>query len=619
MNVAAPRTLSTGIEAALAATSNAPVSKSAGSAPPSATGAAFFPDLLGQMVDSEIENQPSSRREAPPGSKATAMVTVRASGKLAGERKQTVSAATTSATAAESGQNPVTPDLASARTHYPWLPQDGALFLTAASSGPFSETLDTSGDGTARKASPTLVGANGEAASGQGHATRATAKLGQALADATSPPAGGEQASKPVTESAGESVTQPSELALGASANAAAAQQALALSGPHAVAGSVPGATDGAGARVARCEPATAVSSSQAIASSPSTAAAIAPPDGRMSTAGWQATAANQNIAKTQAASTAAEGVDAATSVFARLAAPSADRTFEPDRRAIDPSDANAADGAGASDGDSLAEQGTLAFQALLVPAPAAGPQRPGQGSREAGDDSGGRQPALEASGGLSGGHSGFRSARDADPGLASAVRPGPAGGAPQAELAANGLSMVAPVSSNAGVGAAAPPQGTHPQHAAAPAPSDLSLWDAAGPAPKLAAGGPAREIQLELRDADARVNVRLIERAGSIQVDVRTPDSHLAASLRDDLPALTARLEQTGLRAETWHDAPAAAAARIRMAEPVSSAGFQSSQNQSRREGGGGNPRDGQPQEKRQHQNQPDPKEFSWLYTSLQ
>src|ERR1035438_5446673 len=148
-----------------------------------------------------------------------------------------------------------------------------------------------------------------------------------------------------------------------------------------------------------------------------------------MSTAGWQATAANQNIAKTQAASTAAEGVDAATSVFARLVAPSADRTFEPDRRAIDPSDASAADGAGASDGDSLAEQGTLAFQALLVPAPAAGPQRPGQGSREAGDDSSGRQPALEASGGLSGGRSGFQSVRDADTGLASAVRPGPAGG----------------------------------------------------------------------------------------------------------------------------------------------------------------------------------------------
>jgi hypothetical protein len=145
------------------------------------------------------------------------------------------------------------------------------------------------------------------------------------------------------------------------------------------------------------------------------------------------------------------------------------------------------------------------------------------------------------------------------------------------------------------------------------PAPADLSAWDP----PKPGAGGAARAIQLELRDADARVNVRLVERAGSIEVDVRTPDSHLAGSLRDDLPALTARLEQTGLRAETWHDAPATA--RIRMAEPAASAGFQSSENQSRREGGGRGPRDGQPQEKRQNRTQTGSKEFSWLFMSQQ
>jgi hypothetical protein len=134
----------------------------------------------------------------------------------------------------------------------------------------------------------------------------------------------------------------------------------------------------------------------------------------------------------------------------------------------------------------------------------------------------------------------------------------------------------------------------------------------------KSSAGGAAREIQLELRDDDARVNVRLVERAGSVQVDVRTPDTHLAGALRQDLPALTSRLEQTGLRAEAWHDAPASAAARIRTAEPSAGAGFQSSQNPSR-EGGGHHPRDGQPKEKQQKQNRPQSKEFSWLYTSLQ
>jgi hypothetical protein len=281
-----------------------------------------------------------------------------------------------------------------------------------------------------------------------------------------------------------------------------------------------------------------------------------------------------------------------------------------------DSSDATAVAGVGSPDGDSVAEQGTLAFQAWLVPAPASDPQRADQGPREAGDAARGQQSALESSGGWNGGSSGFRSTRDADPSFAVAVRSGQAAGASQAEPAAHSLSMVAPVQSNAGAGAAAP-RTTNPHQAALLVPAYASAWDAAAPALKPAAGGAAREIQLELRDADARVNVRLVERAGSVQVDVRTPDSHLAASLRDDLPALTARLEQTGLRAETWHDAPAAA--RIAMAEPAAGAGFQSSENQSRREGGGRDPRDGQPQEKRQNQNQPESKEFSWLYTSLQ
>jgi len=186
MNVAAPRTLSTGIEAALAATSNAPVSKSAGSAPPSATGAAFFPDLLGQMVDSEIENQPSSRREAPRARRQPPWSLFAPPESWLVRGTDSICSHHLShrcGVGSESSDS----DLASARTHYPWLPQDGALFLTAASSGPFSETLDTSGDGTARKASPTLVGANGEAASGQG-TQPATAKLGQALADATRRP-----------------------------------------------------------------------------------------------------------------------------------------------------------------------------------------------------------------------------------------------------------------------------------------------------------------------------------------------------------------------------------------------------------------------------------------------
>ena len=299
----------------------------------------------------------------------------------------------------------------------------------------------------------------------------------------------------------------------------------------------------------------------------------------------------------------AAKGMDTATSILAaRLVAPSRGRSCGPDRLASDSSDATTSDTVGSPEGDSLAEPGSLAFQAWLVPAPAPDPQPAGQESRGAGDAAGGQRAALETASGWNGGRAGSRSIREADPGFAGA------------ETVAHSVSMVAPVPSNAGEGApGAQSTNAHPHQVALPAPADLSAWDP----PKPGAGGAARAIQLELRDADARVNVRLVERAGSIEVDVRTPDSHLAGSLRDDLPALTARLEQTGLRAETWHDAPATA--RIRMAEPAASAGFQSSENQSRREGGGRGPRDGQPQEKRQNRTQTGSKEFSWLFMSQQ
>jgi hypothetical protein len=619
MSVAASRAPATGIETALAATSNAPVARTSGCAPASAAHAALFPDLFGQMVETETEEQSPSPPGAVPGSKAINALTARASGKPAGERNRTASAATP----ADLSQNPATPDPASARTNYPWLPQDGASSLTAALSGPFSETGDTGGNDAAGKAAGTLVGADGEAASGQTQPTRA-AGLKESPADATSPSACGEQPSNPITEATGGPVSPPAESALEAGMSAAAgAQRALELLDPQAAADGVAGAADGAGGRAARREQATPASNSQVSASSPSTTAASA--DDRMSAAGWQPAAPTRNIAETrppepraaepaaaaQAACTVAvEGVDASASLFSRLAAPSEGGNLELDRVASDQSNSTAVGGAGPPSDDSLAEQGILAFQALLVPAPASDPQLAGQGTQEANDRSSSQNPTLGTGAGLSGGRSASPATSEQGPGLAVAAQPGQDGGTAQALFAAT------PVSSNAEAGAAAPPGTSH--QAASPISADLSAWDAVGPAPKPVAGGAAREIQLELRDADARVNVRLVERAGSVQVEVRTPDSHLAGSLRDDLPALAARLEQTGLRAETWHDAPAAAAARIKVAEPASSAGFQSSQNQSRREGGGRDPRDGQPQEKRQNQNQPESEEFSWLYTSL-
>jgi hypothetical protein len=57
----------------------------------------------------------------------------------------------------------------------------------------------------------------------------------------------------------------------------------------------------------------------------------------------------------------------------------------------------------------------------------------------------------------------------------------------------------------------------------------------------------------LQLAGAGQRVEVSLAERAGEVQVSVRTPDGVLAQSLRDHLPALSARLEQSGFHADSW------------------------------------------------------------------
>lgn len=63
-----------------------------------------------------------------------------------------------------------------------------------------------------------------------------------------------------------------------------------------------------------------------------------------------------------------------------------------------------------------------------------------------------------------------------------------------------------------------------------------------------------ARQISLKLTAGDsARVNVDLSERAGKVQVSVRTPDHELAKSLQTDLGDLVGRLENKGFKAEAW------------------------------------------------------------------
>jgi hypothetical protein len=82
-----------------------------------------------------------------------------------------------------------------------------------------------------------------------------------------------------------------------------------------------------------------------------------------------------------------------------------------------------------------------------------------------------------------------------------------------------------------------------------------------AAPNPTAHVADVSVNIQVPRADAsgDDRVAIRMSQRGSEIHVSVRTPDSQLAQSLRQDLGKLTTGLDQGGFRTETWHPAAAA------------------------------------------------------------
>ncbi|MDQ2950037.1 MAG: flagellar hook-length control protein FliK, partial [Acidobacteriota bacterium] len=73
----------------------------------------------------------------------------------------------------------------------------------------------------------------------------------------------------------------------------------------------------------------------------------------------------------------------------------------------------------------------------------------------------------------------------------------------------------------------------------------------------------PPQSIDLKIAGADnSQVDVRVSQRAGDVQVTVRTPDNDLAQSLRQHLPELSDRLAQSGVSGEIWRPTAAQAPA---------------------------------------------------------
>jgi hypothetical protein len=138
------------------------------------------------------------------------------------------------------------------------------------------------------------------------------------------------------------------------------------------------------------------------------------------------------------------------------------------------------------------------------------------------------------------------------------------------------------------------------------------------------AAQPAARDIRLELGGTDLRVEVRLEERAGEVRVSVRTPDGVLADKLRDHLPTLSARLEQSGFRADQWRAGDSSGETRpIEVMRPSGSGVNDERQHQGAH--GGEHPpqeqsgRQRDPRGESQNNRNQKGKGFAWLMSSLE
>jgi len=184
----------------------------------------------------------------------------------------------------------------------------------------------------------------------------------------------------------------------------------------------------------------------------------------------------------------------------------------------------------------------------------------------------------------------------------------------PASQAAANPMIQTTnqPAASTASTEHAAPSEPSAPAAPTQPEPAAAPTHTAAAHDIKIQVGG----------EGEPKVEVRVTDRGGDVVVAVRTPDSRLAGDLRQDLPSLATRLEQSGYHATTWQ--PAADSERQRLADPQAGASGQDAQSQSRQDG-----REQQRDPQQQKQEEPDSpanpsqgkeqgKDFAWLLSSI-
>lgn len=139
--------------------------------------------------------------------------------------------------------------------------------------------------------------------------------------------------------------------------------------------------------------------------------------------------------------------------------------------------------------------------------------------------------------------------------------------------------------------------------------------------APEAGKASSLHEIKFEVTGGERRVEVRVSERGGEVRMTVRTPDTPLANSLRENLPALSARLAEDSVRSDTWHPAASSSEARRTTSESSAGGGAQDANSEPRQRDResqeGSDQRRPQPPQEATTQKQKG-RNFAWLMSSL-
>ncbi len=255
-----------------------------------------------------------------------------------------------------------------------------------------------------------------------------------------------------------------------------------------------------------------------------------------------------------------------------------------------------------------------LAFQARLVPVE---PLAPEQGGRSQAPDLTAPPPSTGSS--------------EAKPGNPPAIETEASRPGRSKPVTRDGVEPVpsqtqaesAPRGSDLAVSREAPPQTAAPKPGAPPARSDPARLAEPPLASQTAETKPAavKDIRFEVNGPDRRVEIRLTESAGEVRVAVRTPDSRLAADLRENLSLLSSRLEQAGFRAEAMPSEPGAGDSSRKYDLKQAPEGQMNDRGQGSRERGGSG--DGRQQQR--HPEVPEEltrskskrKDFAWLLST--